>query len=229
MSTGNALHTAHMPLNTACWSPLADRRLLPGTHTVRREEHSRVKTKLLEALLATRGSVAKRGADEIADRYMIENREAAVGVQVFRLRQRWGAAICRAQTQVLLGRLKCALPGWEEAESRRAADTAAEASCRSHARGSGARGFDADSWGAGYGGTWVAPTGTPAARALGCGGRTSCGCVVDAHRVRAEPACREGRVRGFGGGALRCLAGSESPSQPPPPNFSFFLSSTCIW
>jgi hypothetical protein len=25
--------------------------------------------------------------------------------------------------------------------------------------------------------TWVAPTGTPAARALGCGGRTSCGCV----------------------------------------------------
>jgi hypothetical protein len=27
-----------------------------------------------------------------------------------------------------------------------------EASCRSHASGSGARGFDADSWGAGYGG-----------------------------------------------------------------------------
>jgi hypothetical protein len=37
-------------------------------------------------------------------------------------------------------------------ESRRAADTAAEASCRSRASGSGARGFDADSWGAGYGG-----------------------------------------------------------------------------
>jgi hypothetical protein len=52
----------------------------------------------LEALL---GSVAKRGADEMADRYLIENREAAVGV---------------------------------------------------HASGSGARGFDADSWGAGYGG-----------------------------------------------------------------------------
>ena len=33
----------------------------------------------LEALL---GSVAKRGADEMADRYLIENREAAVGVQV---------------------------------------------------------------------------------------------------------------------------------------------------
>jgi hypothetical protein len=25
--------------------------------------------------------------------------------------------------------------------------------------------------------TWVAPTGAPATRALGCGGRTSCGCV----------------------------------------------------
>ena len=69
----------------------------------------------LEALLA---SVAKRGADEMADRYLIENREAAVGVQVFHVRQRWGAVIWRAQTQALLGRLKCALPGWEEAESR---------------------------------------------------------------------------------------------------------------
>jgi hypothetical protein len=60
----------------------------------------------------------------------------------------------KKSTQVLLGRLKCALPGWGEAESRRAADTAAEASCRSHASasGSGARGFDADSWGAGHGG-----------------------------------------------------------------------------
>ena len=39
----------------------------------------------LEALLA---DVAKRGADEMADRYLIENREAAVGVQVLHLRQR---------------------------------------------------------------------------------------------------------------------------------------------
>jgi hypothetical protein len=42
----------------------------------------------LEALLA---SVAKRGVGEMADRYLIENCEAAVGVQVFHLRQRWGA------------------------------------------------------------------------------------------------------------------------------------------
>jgi hypothetical protein len=55
-------------------------------------------------------SMAKRGADEMADRYLIENCEAAVGVQMFHMRQRWGAAVWqgaavwRAQTQVLLGR-----------------------------------------------------------------------------------------------------------------------------
>ena len=105
----------------------------------------------LEALLA---SMAKRGADEMADRYLIENREAAVGVQMFHMRQRWGAAVWRAQTQVLLGRLKYALPGWEEAESRRAADAATEASWRSHASGSGdGGGLGGDSsWGAGCGG-----------------------------------------------------------------------------
>jgi hypothetical protein len=70
-------------------------------------------------------------------------------------RQRWGAAVWRAQTQVLLGRLKYALPGWEEAESRRAADTATpEASWRSYASGSGGGGgLGGDSsWGAGHGG-----------------------------------------------------------------------------
>jgi hypothetical protein len=94
--------------------------------------------------------------DEMADRHLIENREAAIGVQMFHMRKRWGTAVWRAQTQtqVLLGRLKCALPGWEEAESRRAANTAAEASCRSHDSGSGdGGGLGGDSsWGAGYGG-----------------------------------------------------------------------------
>jgi hypothetical protein len=55
--------------------------------------------------------------------------------------------------------------------------------------------------------TWVAPTGTPAARALGCGGRTSCG--------RADTVCvRSPRGPGprFLGGALRYLADSESPT-----------------
>jgi hypothetical protein len=52
--------------------------------------------------------------------------------------------------------------------------------------------------------TWVAPTGTPAtrhARALGCGGRTSCGCVdtVCARSPRGPGPC-------FGGGGARCAA-----------------------
>jgi hypothetical protein len=84
----------------------------------------------------------------MADRYLIKNREAAIGVQLFHMRQRWGgAAVWRAQTQVLLGRLMCALPGWGEAESRREADTAAEASCRSHASGAGSGGGLAGSGG----------------------------------------------------------------------------------
>jgi hypothetical protein len=84
---------------------------------------------------------------------------------------------------VFLGRLKCALPGWEEAESRRVADTAAEASCRTHASGSGGRGFDADSWGAGYGGDVGRAGRWPGVRRLGCwkaavaGCNSSCGCL----------------------------------------------------
>jgi hypothetical protein len=75
-------------------------------------------------------------------------RETAVGVQMFHMRQRWGAAVWRAQTQVLLGRLKYDLPRWEEAESRRAADTPAEASWRSHASGAGSSGgLDDGGWG----------------------------------------------------------------------------------
>jgi hypothetical protein len=57
---------------------------------------------LFETLLA---GMAKRGADELADRYLIENREAAVGVQVFHMRQRWGAAVWgRKRRPPLIGR-----------------------------------------------------------------------------------------------------------------------------
>jgi hypothetical protein len=83
-------------------------------------------------------------------------------------------------------------------------------SCRSHASGSGARGFDADSWGLpGTFATWAAPTGMLAAsRAPGCGGCTSCGCVYAVcSRSPRGPGPRFGR-----GGALRCFADSGSPS-----------------
>jgi hypothetical protein len=53
--------------------------------------------------------------------------------------------------------------------------------------------------------TWVAPAGMPAARALGCGGCTSCGCVC-AVCVRAEPV-RAGSADFFLGGG-RFLADS---------------------
>jgi hypothetical protein len=70
--------------------------------------------------------------------------------------------------------------------------------------GSGARGFDADSWGAGHGGDGVGRADRYAARRperlLGCGGRTSCDGRVDTAR-----GAREDRVCVF-------LADSESPS-----------------
>jgi hypothetical protein len=90
----------------------------------------------------------------MADRHLIENREAAVGVQMLHARQRWGAAVWRAQTQVLLGWWAevCSARAWEEAESRRAADTAAEVSWRSYASGAGCGGgLDGGGWGAGCG------------------------------------------------------------------------------
>jgi hypothetical protein len=88
--------------------------------------------------------------------------------------------MCHKRRSLLLGRLKYAPPGVEEAESRRAADTAAEASWRSHASGSGGGGglAGAISWGAGCGGDGGrTPTGNRAA-----GGR-------EAHAPRLAGAC----------------------------------------
>jgi hypothetical protein len=96
--------------------------------------------------------------------------------------------------------------------SRRAADTAAEACCRSHASGSGARGFDADSWGAGYGGDVGRADRYAGGSSAGCGVWRSHPLWVRGHRVRTEPA-RAGSV--FWGGA-RCAAwpvGVKAPSQ----------------
>jgi hypothetical protein len=62
----------------------------------------------LEALLAAsaRGKTSEqRGAGEMADRYLIENREAAIGVQRFHIRQRWGGLRCggRKRSSSLVG------------------------------------------------------------------------------------------------------------------------------
>jgi hypothetical protein len=86
----------------------------------------------------------------MADRCLIENREAAVGVQMSHMRQRWGAAVWRAQTQVLLGGLNRTLNGVSSAGIRggkrlsRAVQqtprTAAEASWRSYASWTGSGG-----------------------------------------------------------------------------------------
>jgi hypothetical protein len=87
-------------------------------------------------------------------------------VQMFHMRQRGGAAVWRAQTQVLLGsgRLKYALPGWEDAESlyrggktlnRAVQRTRRRRPVGGHTPGSGAGnggGLGGGGWGAGYGG-----------------------------------------------------------------------------
>jgi hypothetical protein len=143
-----------------------------------------------------------------SERWGPENREAAVGVQVFHVRQRWGAAIWRAQTQVLLGRLKCALPGW-----RGRVET-----CGGHSGGGQLP--VARLW------VWCSRL---RRRQLGCRVRRRRGSrrpvrrrlgrwgvavapAVSAWTPRARGA-REGRARGgFLGGALR--SGSESPSPP---------------
>ena len=131
----------------------------------------------------------------MADGCLIENREVAVGVQVFHMRRRWGrAAVWRAQTQVLLGGLSYALPGWEEAESRCAAGPAAEASWRPHAA-SGAVGWQLAAVGGstavdgvlGTAATWVASAGNGVA-------------VREARAPRLVGACGR-QVRAWGGGA----------------------------
>jgi hypothetical protein len=111
---------------------------------------------------------------------------------VFHVRQRWGAAIWRAQTQVLLGRLK-------QVRSARVGRGRVE-TCGGHSGGGQqlpAAGrtlvglvLEASTQTAGESATaatWVAPTGTPAVRAL-CGGRTSCGCVDTTEPARAGSA-----------------------------------------
>ena len=65
--------------------------------------------------------IATIGADQAADRYLLESPLAAVGVQRRLLRQRLVCCIAKAQSNVLLRRLHYCLPGWDAAEGRRMA------------------------------------------------------------------------------------------------------------
>ena len=71
-----------------------------------------------EALIDT---LAIKGCDQAADRYLLDVGPGAASVQKRLLRQRVNCCVARAQAGVLLRRLKFALPGWTEAESRRGA------------------------------------------------------------------------------------------------------------
>ena len=85
----------------------------------------------------TRSRVAAK--PDLAERYVIDSAEAAVGVATDLLREEFGAAVFKAQATVLLDRLRYCMPGHEEAEVRRHTQRKqwlsreAHASCRGRA------------------------------------------------------------------------------------------------
>ena len=112
--------------------------------------------------------IAEVGQEEAADRYMLASREAAVGIQRRCIRQRITCAVLRAQADVLLGRMKYALPGWAQAEARREGQAEAHCAAQAQAEDSGGvRGgrWDGDDGGVGDGGGDDAGGGAPEAGA----------------------------------------------------------------
>jgi hypothetical protein len=88
-------------------------------------------------------------------RYLIENREVAVGVQLFHLRQRWGAAIWRAQPNAglpLSAEVRSARVGGSGVQTRSGHSGGRRpAAGRTPVGLAGGRGLDADSRGSRYG------------------------------------------------------------------------------
>mgnify|MGYP001240129100 CR=1 FL=1 len=84
-------------------------------------------------------ALAEAWAPDLAERYVIDSAEAAVGVATDLLREEFGAAVFKAQAAVLLDRLRYCMPGHEEAEVRRHTQRKqwlgreAHASCRGRA------------------------------------------------------------------------------------------------
>jgi hypothetical protein len=88
--------------------------------------------------------LAEEGADEAAKQYLIPNRVVAKGVQLRLLRQRVVMTAQNAQADVLLHRLRYALPEWDAAAERRDAQDEFHSAARP-GKGAWADGdFDAD-------------------------------------------------------------------------------------
>jgi hypothetical protein len=126
---------------------------VPGSGVVFRSEGQSTET----ARQPPRKKDPQKDANEMADRYLIASKTARwqSGCRCSTCGSTGGlrCGVRKRRSSLVLGGLKYALPGWEEAESRCAADTAAEASWRSHASGAGnGGGLDDGGWGAGHGG-----------------------------------------------------------------------------
>ena len=84
-------------------------------------------------------ALAEAWAPDLAERYVIDSAEAAVGVATDLLREEIGAAVFKAQATILLDRLRYCMPGHEAAEVRRHTQRKqwlsreAHASCRGRA------------------------------------------------------------------------------------------------
>ena len=86
-------------------------------------------------------NLAEAWAPDLADRYVIDSAEAAVGIATDLLREEFGAAVFTAQATILLDRIKYCMRGHEAAEVRRYTQRArwssreAFVACRGHPRG----------------------------------------------------------------------------------------------
>ena len=87
-----------------------------------------------------------KGCDQAADHYLLDVGPGAASVQKRLLRQRVNCCVARAQAGVLLRRLKFALPGWTEAESRRGASAQKSAQRAAQARAFSGEGHS-EEWG----------------------------------------------------------------------------------
>ena len=93
-------------------------------------------------------TLAVKGCDQAADHYLLDVGPGAASVQKRLLRQRVNCCVARAQAGVLLRRLKFALPGWAQAEGRRAAEQRARFAQRAEqARAYSGEGRHSEEWG----------------------------------------------------------------------------------